>query len=263
MISRGAAGLCWHDTNHLPHVHLARRLRRGPRPEPREPARHRRSRPPPLASRRADQRGRRPRARRAHATPRRLRHGPQHVRADSRLVGRGLARMVGRGAAVPRPGVRPHPLSRTTRSRWRAERRSTSSPRGSSRAFERAQAAAGDLGVDIAGGAATVRQALAAGAIDELMLDIVPVVLGSGERLFDGVAGPGPRAGGGDPLSARDARPLPRRPLTPTRLRTWRGEGPTRLGRNHRYAEVSSQRGPGFTEPLDPVRRSACFLHTG
>ncbi len=58
-------------------------------------------------------------------------------------------------------------------------------------ALERAQAAAGDLGVDIAGGAATVRQALAAGAIDELMLDIVPVLLGSGERLFDGVQDPG------------------------------------------------------------------------
>jgi dihydrofolate reductase len=58
-------------------------------------------------------------------------------------------------------------------------------------ALERAQAAAGALGVDIAGGAATVRQALAAGAIDELMLDIVPVLLGSGERLFDGVQDPG------------------------------------------------------------------------
>ncbi len=58
-------------------------------------------------------------------------------------------------------------------------------------AMERAQAAAGDLGVDVAGGAATVRQALAAGAIDELMLDVVPVLLGSGERLFDGVPDPG------------------------------------------------------------------------
>ena len=54
-------------------------------------------------------------------------------------------------------------------------------------AFERAQAAAGDLGVDIAGGASTVRQALAAGVIDELTLDIAPVLLGAGERLFDGV----------------------------------------------------------------------------
>jgi dihydrofolate reductase len=58
-------------------------------------------------------------------------------------------------------------------------------------AFERAAAAAGDLGVDIAGGASTVRQAFAAGVIDELMLDIAPVLLGAGERLFDGVKDPG------------------------------------------------------------------------
>ena len=45
--------------------------------------------------------------------------------------------------------------------------------------------------VDIAGGASTVRQALAAGVIDELVLDFVPVVLGAGERIFDGVADPG------------------------------------------------------------------------
>jgi len=54
-------------------------------------------------------------------------------------------------------------------------------------ALEQAKAAAGAADVDIAGGASTVRQALAAGAVDELMLDIVPVLLGSGERLFDGV----------------------------------------------------------------------------
>src|SRR5437763_13773265 len=58
-------------------------------------------------------------------------------------------------------------------------------------AFEQATAAAGGLEVDIAGGASTVRQALAAGVIDELMLDIVPVLLGTGERLFDGVQDPG------------------------------------------------------------------------
>ena len=55
-------------------------------------------------------------------------------------------------------------------------------------AFARASKAAGDRGVDIAGGASTVRQALAAGVIDELVLDFVPVVLGSGEGLFDGLA---------------------------------------------------------------------------
>jgi dihydrofolate reductase len=58
-------------------------------------------------------------------------------------------------------------------------------------ALEQAKDAAGDGDVDIAGGASTVRQAFAAGAIDELLLDIVPVLLGRGERLFDGVADPG------------------------------------------------------------------------
>jgi dihydrofolate reductase len=58
-------------------------------------------------------------------------------------------------------------------------------------AYSAACEAAGDDGVDIAGGASAVRQALAAGVIDELMLDIAPVLLGAGERLFDGVQDPG------------------------------------------------------------------------
>jgi dihydrofolate reductase len=58
-------------------------------------------------------------------------------------------------------------------------------------AFARASEAAGDLGVDIAGGASIVRQALVAGVVDELVLDFVPVLLGAGERLLDGVPDPG------------------------------------------------------------------------
>jgi dihydrofolate reductase len=58
-------------------------------------------------------------------------------------------------------------------------------------AYARASETAGNRGVDIAGGASTVRQAFAAGVIDELVLDFVPVLLGSGERLFDGVTDPG------------------------------------------------------------------------
>jgi dihydrofolate reductase len=58
-------------------------------------------------------------------------------------------------------------------------------------ALDQARSAAGDAEVDIAGGASTVRQALTAGAIDELVLDIAPVLLGAGERLFDGVDDPG------------------------------------------------------------------------
>jgi dihydrofolate reductase len=58
-------------------------------------------------------------------------------------------------------------------------------------AMAQAREVAGDLGVDIAGGASTVRQALAAGVIDELVLDIAPVLLGSGESLFEGIDDPG------------------------------------------------------------------------
>jgi dihydrofolate reductase len=54
-------------------------------------------------------------------------------------------------------------------------------------AFAHASEVAGERGVDIAGGASTVRQALAAGVIDELVLDFAPVVLGSGEGIFAGL----------------------------------------------------------------------------
>ena len=43
---------------------------------------------------------------------------------------------------------------------------------------------AGDGDVRIAGGASTVRQALEAGQLDELILDIVPLTLDIGERIF-------------------------------------------------------------------------------
>jgi dihydrofolate reductase len=58
---------------------------------------------------------------------------------------------------------------------------------GITSALAQARAAAGDADVAIAGGAATVNQYLAAGLIDELRLHVVPVILGAGERLFDGV----------------------------------------------------------------------------
>jgi dihydrofolate reductase len=54
-------------------------------------------------------------------------------------------------------------------------------------AMARARAAAGERTVSIAGGASTVRQYLAAGLIDELRVHIAPVLLGAGERPFDGV----------------------------------------------------------------------------
>ncbi len=49
--------------------------------------------------------------------------------------------------------------------------------------------AAGDDDIRLGGGAATVREYLRAGLIDELHLAIVPVLLRRGERLFDDLDG--------------------------------------------------------------------------
>jgi dihydrofolate reductase len=53
-------------------------------------------------------------------------------------------------------------------------------------AIGRARGAAGDKDVEIMGGADVIRQALAAGHVDELSITIAPVILGAGKRLFDG-----------------------------------------------------------------------------
>ena len=53
-------------------------------------------------------------------------------------------------------------------------------------AVRRAEAAAGEKDVNVMGGADTIRQALAAGKVDELTIIIAPVVLGGGKRLFEG-----------------------------------------------------------------------------
>ena len=56
-------------------------------------------------------------------------------------------------------------------------------------ALAQAKAAAGEGRVAVAGGSATINEYLATGAIDELRLHIVPITLGVGERIFDGVDG--------------------------------------------------------------------------
>ncbi|HEY4460097.1 MAG TPA: dihydrofolate reductase family protein [Pseudonocardiaceae bacterium] len=60
-------------------------------------------------------------------------------------------------------------------------------------ALKRAQEAAGERDVQIAGGADTVRQYLDAGLVDDLQLHVAPLLLGAGTRLFDGIR-PGLRA---------------------------------------------------------------------
>ena len=58
---------------------------------------------------------------------------------------------------------------------------------GIDHALERARRAAGGKDVRVGGGVATIRQYLRAGSIDELHLAFAPVLLGSGEALFDGI----------------------------------------------------------------------------
>jgi dihydrofolate reductase len=53
-------------------------------------------------------------------------------------------------------------------------------------ALERARRVGGGKDVSLAGGAHAARQYLAAGLVDEMEISLVPTLLGSGERLFDG-----------------------------------------------------------------------------
>jgi dihydrofolate reductase len=58
---------------------------------------------------------------------------------------------------------------------------------GAAAALERAREAAGEKDVRVGGGVNVIRQYLRQRLIDEIHIAIAPVLLGSGERLFDGV----------------------------------------------------------------------------
>ncbi len=90
-----------------------------------------------------------------------------------------------KGGATPRRTAAQCSSSPTTRAgrwRWTAGRCSTSSRTGSSRHCARR-----GEDVRVGGGVDTIRQGLRAGLIDEMHLACSPVLLGRGERLFDGV----------------------------------------------------------------------------
>ena len=54
-------------------------------------------------------------------------------------------------------------------------------------ALEQARRAAGGRDVALAGGASAAQQYLEAGLVDEMEINLAPMLLGRGERLFDGV----------------------------------------------------------------------------
>ena len=69
-------------------------------------------------------------------------------------------------------------------------------------ALERAEIAAAGKDISLAGGAQVVNQYLAKGLVDELDISIAPLILGAGERLFEGVP---PGAVGLTQIAAVDA----------------------------------------------------------
>jgi dihydrofolate reductase len=58
-------------------------------------------------------------------------------------------------------------------------------------ALEQAREAAGEGDVTIGGGAGVAQQYLSAGLVDQMQLNVVPILLGGGARLFDAGAGAG------------------------------------------------------------------------
>ncbi len=58
---------------------------------------------------------------------------------------------------------------------------------GITSALDQARRAAGQRDVQVGGGADTARQFLSAGLVDAMVLNVVPLLLGRGERLLDGV----------------------------------------------------------------------------
>jgi dihydrofolate reductase len=60
-------------------------------------------------------------------------------------------------------------------------------PDGIDSAIAKASAAAGDKAVQVVGGASVIQQLLRAGLVDELRIDVMPVVLGSGLRLLENI----------------------------------------------------------------------------
>jgi dihydrofolate reductase len=61
--------------------------------------------------------------------------------------------------------------------------------KGIESALEQAREAAAGKDVSLGGGAAAAQQYLAAGLVDEMLISIVPVILGGGARLFDNLGG--------------------------------------------------------------------------
>jgi dihydrofolate reductase len=78
--------------------------------------------------------------------------------------------------------------------------------------LDQAKAAAGGRDVLIGGGADTARQFLAAGLVDEMHVNLVPILLGSGTDLWDGLAAAGVTLEQTSAIGAPDVTHLSYRP---------------------------------------------------
>jgi dihydrofolate reductase len=84
-------------------------------------------------------------------------------------------------------------------------------------ALEQARAAAGGRDVAVAGGANVAQQYLSAGLLDEIEIDVAPVLLHAGRRLFEDLA-PG--------LELEQLRSVAAPGVTHVKYRVRRGEAP-------------------------------------
>ena len=82
------------------------------------------------------------------------------------------------------------PTTRASRSRCEGGTTFTFVTDGIESALEQAREAAGGKDVSLGGGAEAAQQYLAAGLVDEMEISLVPIFLGDGERLLEGL-GPG------------------------------------------------------------------------
>ena len=99
---------------------------------------------------------------------------------------------MGRRSALPSSGLRPHPSppQAVRAGRWTTFHFVTE---GIESALEQARDAAGHRIVSLGGGASVAQQYLAAGLLDELVISVVPILLGGGARLFDNLDDAAPK----------------------------------------------------------------------